>query len=152
MNRSAAKKSSACEGVARINPLERKRREALLRDIERRIERFGEHEARSHADRARQFMPFAALKGYEDMAKSREFVPLPRHVPTAEESRVFSETVAELSKGDIVRASYYENGRHITIEGAVAGKSEELRTMRIGKTDIAFDLIESIERPTGLDA
>ncbi len=51
---------------------ERAYREALLRDIERRVAQSGPHEARAHPDRARQFMPFAALKGYHELAKSKE--------------------------------------------------------------------------------
>ncbi|MBQ9955230.1 MAG: hypothetical protein IJO87_07350 [Eggerthellaceae bacterium] len=47
-------------------------REALLRDIERRVAQSGPHVARAHPDRARQFMPFAALKGYHELAKSKE--------------------------------------------------------------------------------
>jgi len=51
---------------------ERAYREALLRDIERRVAQSGPHVARAHPDRARQFMPFAALKGYHELAKSKE--------------------------------------------------------------------------------
>ena len=51
---------------------ERAYREALLRDIERRVAQNGPHVTRAHPDRARQFMPFAALKGYHELAKSKE--------------------------------------------------------------------------------
>lgn len=56
---------------------ERAYRESVLRDIERRVKRDGPHVARSHPDRARQFMPFAALKGYHELAKSKEYVAEP---------------------------------------------------------------------------
>ena len=48
----------------RINPQERVYREAVLRDVKRHVAACGPHVARPHASRARQFMPFAALKGY----------------------------------------------------------------------------------------
>ena len=66
--------------------LEHAYRQSVLHDIERRIARYGEHKATPHADRARQFVPFAALKGYEDMAHSRELATAARHELTAEES------------------------------------------------------------------
>lgn len=126
--------------------LEHAYRQSVLHDIERRIARYGEHKATPHADRARQFVPFAALKGYEDMAHSRELATAARHELTAEESRLFSETAASLSKGDAVRVAYYRQGAHRTAEGAFVDKDEARRTIRIGSTDIPFDDIESIER------
>lgn len=130
---------------AAFDPFEQAYRRSILRDIEQRVALHGEHRAQPHADRARQFMPFAALKGYEDMAHGREFTALPKHELTAEEARIFSDTVSELRKGDFVRVTCYDEGEHRVIEGAVAYKDETIRAMRIGSLDIAFDDIESIE-------
>ncbi len=47
-------------------------REAKLHEIEHALERDGVHRARAHASRARQFMPFAALKGYHELAHAQE--------------------------------------------------------------------------------
>lgn len=46
---------------------EKEYRRAVLEAIERSIQEKGEHVAHDHPERARQFMPFAALKGYEDL-------------------------------------------------------------------------------------
>lgn len=58
---------------------------ATLRAIERKVARDGPHRAKPHEDRARQFMPFAALKGYEKLieeethlATKGEGTPLPK--------------------------------------------------------------------------
>jgi hypothetical protein len=40
--------------------------------IEERVRREGEHVARPHEDRARQFMPFAALSGLSAMSRREE--------------------------------------------------------------------------------
>lgn len=56
---------------APIGAAERERRAALLYDIARRIAADGEHTARPGPGRARQFMPFAALKGYEGLVQDR---------------------------------------------------------------------------------
>lgn len=46
---------------------EQERRRAILQGIARRIAREGAHCACPHEARARQFMPFVALRGYSDM-------------------------------------------------------------------------------------
>lgn len=130
---------------ASIDPLERAYRQSVLRDIERRVALRGEHRAQPHADRARQFMPFAALKGYTDMAHEREQAAYAKHELTAEEARVLSETMSGLSKGDSVRVTRYEHGARRVVEGVVSCKDETLKTIRIGSIDIAFGHIEAIE-------
>lgn len=47
----------------------------VLKAIETRIAQDGVHTAKPHADRARQFMPFAALKGYEELVAEAEIIP-----------------------------------------------------------------------------
>ena len=46
---------------------ERHHRQAVLRDIATRLEADGPHEALPGPGRARQFAPFAALKGYREL-------------------------------------------------------------------------------------
>lgn len=53
-------------------PLDEKEHRTLILDaIERKLVRQGQRTARSHHNRARQFMPFAALKGYADMVQQQ---------------------------------------------------------------------------------
>lgn len=51
---------------------ERERRAAVLEDIKRRVRENEPHIARSNAERARQFMPFSALKGYDSLTEAVE--------------------------------------------------------------------------------
>jgi predicted Fe-S protein YdhL (DUF1289 family) len=51
---------------------EGRHRAAVLAALAEREEREGAHVARAHPDRARQFMPFAALKGYRELIEQRE--------------------------------------------------------------------------------
>lgn len=50
-----------------LQPMERERREGVLRDIRARIEEDGPHVAVADPARGRLFMPFAALDGYGEM-------------------------------------------------------------------------------------
>ena len=121
-------------------------RARVLRDIAVRRGKDGPHAARAHADRARQFMPFAALKGYHELAHEQEFVRQPRRDMTDERARILSETVATLRKGDRVRAVHYENGAYATACGVIASVDLAFRSLAIEKKRIFFDDILSLER------
>lgn len=55
-----------------LSAQEREYRSIKLKELARRIQRDGPHQALPSAQRARQFMPFAALKGYDELAHSKE--------------------------------------------------------------------------------
>ncbi len=54
------------------DPQEREYHTNVLLAIEQKVETYGTHQAQPHDSRARQFMPFAALKGYADMVQQEE--------------------------------------------------------------------------------
>lgn len=110
-----------------------------------RSEKRPPHQARPHADRARQFMPFAALKGYYDLVRQEERTPQPRHQLTEEEALELSVQIRRLQTGSIARVTYYDRDAYITIHGAVAHIDEAFRTLRIVTTDIPFDDILRID-------
>ena len=56
----------------KLSKFEIERRAAILRDIEKRVEIDGPRVSCAHPSRAKQFMPFAALKGYEEMVAECE--------------------------------------------------------------------------------
>lgn len=57
---------------AGISADERAYRERVLDDIARRVAEEGVHTAVPGDDRGRQFMPFAALKGYDDIVRDSQ--------------------------------------------------------------------------------
>ena len=63
---------------------------------------------RKHPDRARQFMPFAALKGYYELVRERERTTQPKRELMPEEIEAISHVLAQLKKGEIGRASCRE--------------------------------------------
>ena len=54
------------------DPQEKEYRQKILEEIEERVAANGPHRARPDSTRARQFMPFAALKGYSEMVQQTE--------------------------------------------------------------------------------
>lgn len=55
-----------------VDPLERDCRKKTLEAIRQRVREDGPHRARSSVERGRLFMPFAALKGYDEMLAGAE--------------------------------------------------------------------------------
>lgn len=96
-------------------------------------------------DRARQFMPFAALKGYYDLVQSRERVEEPFHVLTEEEALALSRTVARLKKGAVVRVVHYEEGAYVATCGVLSQIDTVFRNLTVVKRRIEFDAVRSIE-------
>lgn len=123
---------------------QKERKEAILRDILARVQQDGEYVARPHADRAVQFMPFAALKGYHELARECEHVPEPKRAMTEERAAELSQAIVCLSKGDMASVVHYEGDRYITTHGIVTEIDETFHTIRIVKKSIAFNDILSI--------
>lgn len=103
------------------------------------------HQARPHPDRARQFMPFAALKGYYELVRKQERVAQPQHQLTEEEARELSERLSALRKGELAQVTYYDTDSYVTMQGIVTRIDTVFRILRVVKTDIPFDSILGIE-------
>ena len=102
-------------------------------------------QASSNVDRARQFMPFMALKGYFDLCREKERHPAPRHTLTDEEALELSQIIARTRKGDMATVTYYDTDAYVTRQGIVSEVVPELRYIRIVRQAIPFDDILSIE-------
>lgn len=100
---------------------------------------------RPHPDRARQFMPFAALRGYYELVHERERVPTPRRELTEEEARELDAALAQVARGSLVRVTYYDGDAYVTREGLVSQKDEILRDLWLVRTKIPFAALQSLE-------
>lgn len=99
----------------------------------------------SDADRARQFIPFMALKGYFELCREKERRPAVKHALTEEETLELSQRVASLKKGDMVRVTFYDKDAYIARQGIVSEVVEPLHFLRVVRERIDFDDILSIE-------
>ena len=100
---------------------------------------------RPRADRAAQFMPFAALRGYYELIRQQERVVEPRHELTPEEAESLSQVVAQVRRGDVVRVCFYDNDAYVTRTGCVARIDLIYRELVVVKTSIALDDIRTLE-------
>lgn len=98
------------------------------------------------ASRAAQFMPFAALTGYYELARQQERITEPRHELTDEEALALSRTIMQVKKGDLIRVTYYDWDAYRTVSGVVARVDFAYRRLQVVKTIIGFDDILDIKR------
>lgn len=97
------------------------------------------------SDRAIQFMPFAALRGYYDLIRDKERVSEERHEISEERAILLEEMLMRSNKGDILTVTYYNINTYETIEGIVSKIDYDMRELTIVKTKIAFEDIYDIK-------
>ena len=99
---------------------------------------------RTRADRAAQFMPFAALRGYYELVRQQQRVREPRHELTDEEAEALSRTVSQLHRGQVVRVVHYNRDAYETLTGCVARIDLVSRELMVVKTPIRLDDIREL--------
>lgn len=93
----------------------------------------------SRAERAKQFMPFAALHGYEETVRKKEALKSARRELTEEEFDRLTEFILRIKKGDIVSVEYYSVDGYTETEGIVTEINLQMRYLKVIKTQIPFD-------------
>lgn len=98
-----------------------------------------------HADRAMQFAPFAALKGYYECVRMQERITEPKKEFSEDEAEALSSTLNKLKVGTTVKIRYYDIDAYTNIEGVLTEFNPPYRRLKVVKTAIPFDDIYSIE-------
>lgn len=89
-------------------------------------------------NRAKQFAPFAALKGFEEAIKSVEKIVVDRIELSEERKEELDRRLQMIHKNDIVTIVYYSNGEYIKITGMVARFDVTARIIQVVNTKISF--------------
>ena len=103
------------------------------------------------SDRAKQFMPFASLRGFDQMVKEKEKVLIEKRELSEEESRELSEKLSSLKKGDLVSIIYFLYGEYKKTTGVITAIDLTLKNLTIVKTKIDFEDLYSIEKVSAGD-
>ena len=98
----------------------------------------------SRAERARQFMPFAALRGFEMMIQEQTREITPRRELSEYDAARLSKKMARVEKGSLVRVTYYDGEGYVRTEGMVSEIDLVGRRLRVIKTEIALDDVADI--------
>ncbi|WP_408072638.1 hypothetical protein [Butyrivibrio sp. JL13D10] len=96
------------------------------------------------ADRASQFQPFAALKGFEEALKERERIEVEK-IELSEEALDYLDYQLSLLKvGDMVSIIYYDYGAYVQKTGLISNIKKDAKYLTVVTTDISFDMIREI--------
>lgn len=97
------------------------------------------------ADRAQQFMPFAALKGYYDLIHERERAPQPKHELTDEEAAELSLRFMQVERRRMASVTYYDGETYVKMCGLVSDIDLAGRTLTVVRTRIPLDDILELD-------
>lgn len=98
----------------------------------------------ARADRASQFAPFAALKGFEEALRAKEVVTVEKSELSEEMLEFLDYKFSQINVGEIISLVYYENGFYLKKTGMVSKINLEARYITLVTTDISFDDIKEI--------
>lgn len=89
-------------------------------------------------ERAKQFMPFASLRGYYDLVQEASTIQEPKHELCEDDGETLSRQLCHLQKGDHVNVHYYRQNCYQNLDGIVERIDLLLHTITISHTVIAF--------------
>ena len=96
--------------------------------------------------RAKQFMPFSALKGFEQAVREKEKPWEPKVILGEDARQELNFKLQGVQPGDRIRAEYYRDGAYITIYGRVSRIDPLSRRIHMGEKKIPIDDLRDIER------
>lgn len=92
----------------------------------------------SREERAKQFMPFAALKGYPEALHRKEKVIVPKRELSEEYAKELDGKLRQVQKNDMVTAIYFCKGEYVKVSGMVSRIDETAGVLKIVNTKIEF--------------
>lgn len=99
----------------------------------------------SREERAKQFMPFAALKGYPDALRKKEKIVVPKRELSEEYQEELSRILNQIQKNDMVTVVYFCQGEYLKMTGMISRIDKTVRVLKVVNTKIGFEELYTIE-------
>lgn len=80
---------------------------------------YTKHGRMKRSERAKQFAPYAALKGYEKAIQQQEIQFTPKKILSENRKEELDRLLRQVQTGDTIKVTYYTSGAYQKIEGAV---------------------------------
>jgi hypothetical protein len=96
-------------------------------------------------DRAKQFMPFAAVKGLNEALQKKERIARFKSELTDDMAMVLNEKFHKLRKGTLVHITYFLKDDFVVLTGQITRIDNVYRTINIDDTEISIDAITRID-------
>lgn len=97
------------------------------------------------SNRAKQFAPFAALKGFEEAIKAKETVYISKADLTKECEEEINEKLCILKNSDMVSITFYTINAYQHITGMVSEINAKAQYIKVVETKIPFKQIVRID-------
>jgi len=96
------------------------------------------------SERAKQFLPFAAVKGLNDALEKKEKVAQSKTEMSEELASELNDKIHSIKKGSVVTITYYCNDDFVMLTGTVIQIDSAYRIIQIDDTSIDMDDIVGI--------
>ena len=96
-------------------------------------------------DRAKQFLPFAALKGLPEALAEKERVVVPKIILTEDMSEELNRKMQQIQPAMIIGVVYFHKDEYLKVTGMVARFNISSRVLQVVNTKISFDDVLDIE-------
>lgn len=96
-------------------------------------------------NRAKQFMPFSALKGYPEELEKKERVLMPQAEFCEEYQEELDRKLRQIQRGDVIGVTFYRNNAYHNLTGTVEKVDAMARVLLIEGTKIPFDRLSNIQ-------
>lgn len=94
-------------------------------------------------ERAKQFMPFAALKGYPEALRRKEKVLVDKVQVSEDYAEALDRKLRQVRRLDTITVVYFRKGEYIKVQGMVSRIDVTARVLKVVQTKIPFeDILE----------
>lgn len=97
------------------------------------------------ADRAKQFMPFDALRGFREALAEKERIIVPKAELSEDAREMLDYKLHQVEKNSIITVVYYDNGEYLKMTGMVSRLDMTAGILKIVNTKILFKDIYDIQ-------
>lgn len=99
------------------------------------------------SDRAKQFLPFAAVKGLTEALEKKEkaLLRVERVVLSEAHTDELNQKIAQIKKGDIISITYYDETEYVQVTGTFLGINKVYKSIQLNTLEIKFEDILYID-------
>lgn len=96
-------------------------------------------------NRAKQFMPFDALKGLRAALAEKERMIVEKRELSEEQKEELDRKLKQIEKQDIITVEFFDKGEYVKVTGVVSGLDLSGRVIKIVNQKIPFDVISDLQ-------
>ncbi len=103
--------------------------------------------------RAKQFMPFDALRGLKEAIAAKERITMPRRYLSEDAISEINKVLISIHKGSLITVVYYDENKlnYTQITGIVTGVEDLQQNIRVGEFTIFFsDMLDLVVHPSSV--